>query len=1259
MRILLNRVLLLTLLFSAFAINQSQAQCLVHVKNDTLCKGSGTLLPIQLLGPSFATADSLVYSLNGQNIDGSLLRIWQDTGDYQVIVSSRDISGQVTCIDTGNFFVAPLPTVNFNLLTTDTQCFTQNSICIRNESTIWQADSGHNTHKILWGNPSLPIDSGYTIYGDTFCQSYINPAARQYTIFIQITDQRGCIVDQQFSTPYLKGLSNSLFNSKPDWCGPVSYGGNDFSINFDSSLIDSFKWNIDGGVFESQNLAFAYPLDIAGKHKLSLRVWTKDGCVSNDEQEISVMNPSIQTNKSDTLFVKDATIEFATPVVDKASFIWRFDDPSSGPNNFSTKNAAVHTFREPGKYDVTLQGVLNSCSGSDSKTIIVTGPLAKINTVSYDVLASCSPSDTVFLSQSSLYYFNDANNADDSIAANNRPEFVKGIWDFGDLNAPTCTTDTRNGLNGNTNCRYSVDSATKHLFSSNGIHTVRYFARDTVNNYGSEDSLVLQFGPPTFDDFEIESNCNSQFNDFYLRWNIKSNRPQSTFRILIDSAGDRNDNTPNVFDNWIHEGQTRYSQTTPNSLVKPFGIAIHQAYLTPTMREAYHEDGYMTVGLHLFNGDTNSSNYCDTIIWIHRALLLDRFDLGAKPTLTPYPQSDSLSWTMTDRRVLDLSEIRFSVFKDYSIDGDFTGGWSRYDKYVRNHQVGSHVYDYIIRTSGSTTFTTDSILIRHNNNGQLLFQDWRDTLIELPPTVFLKNGAYGSRVVHDERCQVTSYFNRHVLGHASAMQVGYPKLDSFLFVGDTLQLQDTCLYLLEKSSPNGNPPITFYSYWRDPMHHPDGRNRAKPPGGYETIEWKANGVSFANTLFAQFIPQDTGWYLIEAITTDSNGRRQTLSREIPVYGINAHIQLQPDSNKGPQMEQGDDPSTDFNTDLQGLLINRDCDYFIQFEQQSSLLDPCMTRYGVPCLPEVKSGILEVSTGLVHLFQNEKPVQVPFNLLDKNEYSIVHIINPGHTVRRDTVIDLDIHIEYAITDSTLCNDEPLIISNLSNGLDQDVQYVVSIGTFRNRFGDQTEFKVENLPRGTSGILVDVYPGAFVPGGIYCPIQSPLYIIQAGGTAMLDINGVSSGNPGEINLYRAEGSSSSSSNYQWSIDQGTLQSASNKDTISAFFNPGGGKIMVSISDGICPAAMDTLYFLTTGLKSGVAQRVKLYPNPSKGTLHFSGIEGKAVVHVYSSQGAEVFNNEVELGEFTLERLKPGVYYIRVEGYADMNLRFIIEE
>ncbi|HCS21976.1 MAG TPA: hypothetical protein DIW47_15710 [Bacteroidetes bacterium] len=1258
MKFSVNRLFAAPLFFLAFSVQILQAQCLVHTTSDTLCKNIASLLPVQLLGPTFATADSFLYELNGQRIDGSKSRIWYDTGNYQLIVTSLNTAGQTTCVDTAAFFVAPRPLVDYVITTGDTQCFEGNNICIKNQSTIWNEDSGSSIHYILFGDGS-PEVSGKFNTGDSVCHTYVSLNSRQYYLNAKIIDQRGCESGHLYPANYLKGIGVNLYTFKGNWCGPITYGGTDLSITFDSTKIDSFVWMLDGVPFESTHLAFAYPLNVSGLPTLALKVWDKDGCERTDALRRSVFNPIITTDKADTLFIKDATISFSTPPHPEAQFYWNFGDPSSGPMNAAFKDTAKHTFSGPGKYTVILQEIAPACSTlADSLDVFISGPLAHINPPGYTVLASCSTADTVFLSQSSLYYFNDANPSDDHLAGGNRHDRVKGVWDFGDLAAPACTTDTKNGINVNSNCRYSLDSAAKHLFGGQEIYTVHYTCVDTVSMQGTVDSLTLQFGTPKLDDFEIESNCIFT-NDFYLRWNTKSGRPQTTFRILTDSLADRNDNTPNVLDSWVNEGQTRYNYNTPNPFVKISGAAIHQAYFTAGYRQSFHTDGYTTVGLHLMNGDSNSGQgYCDTIIWFHKAILLPRQSLGFTSTLAQYTNSDSLTINLTDRRLQDISELYFGIQPDFVLDGNISG-WGRHDEIIRNHQVGANSYDYILRSEG-TTFgpeIKDSILIRHSNGGQLIFQDWRDTLIELPPTQFLRNGRFSNTFMHIEGCDAYQ-INYTVNGHVNALILSYPTADTFLFIGDTLQMMDTLLYLLEEPDPFTGAPFDAYSYWRDPLHYPDGRNRPTPSGGYETVEWKANGSTFATGINAQFIPTDTGWYTIEAISKDSTGRKQTLRKEIPVFGISPNLGILPDtSSLGPKLEQGD-PQTQFNPDLNGLLINRDCDYYIQFEQQSVVLDPCLSRYGTPCLPEIKSGVRPGSNGPISMFTNSEPVILSFDVLNENQYGLVYQI-ASRTIQFDTLIDLEISLDYLVTDTVLCNDEALFINNLSTGLGQDVQYLVQTGDKQEIFGDTSLFTLNSLQRGIFPASVDAYPGEFLPGGIYCPISIPLGNIRVNGADQIEITGNVSGSAGQINLFTAEIGHTGSGTYLWTIDNGTLLSASNKDTISAIFAQGNGKLMVFYSESLCPAASDTLYFITTGFSQIPSGSVSLYPNPTKGTLHLHGLEGRAVVRIYSSQGVEVFNEEVNVGEFEIDGLKPGFYYLKIEGMDGWYFRFVLEE
>lgn len=1246
------RISFVLLTFLVSFVNFLQAQCLVHTSSDTLCENANSLLPVQLLGPSFATADSFLYELNGQGIDGSQPINWQDTGDHEIIVIALNSSGQPVCRDTATFFVVPLPQVNYSITSVDTQCIHGNELCVRNQSAIWKEDSGSTIHKVLWGDGGTPF-SGVLKANQEACYSYSSLQSRQYTVTIEVIDQRGCKAEEQYFSPYLKGIDPGLFTVDSNWCGAMRYGGTDLSINFDSSDIDSFAWLLDSVVFEKQYLAFAYPLEISGVRTLSLNIWAKDGCFSSFSQNATVMNPTIHSNKNDTFFIKDGPVDFHTPEVPKASFFWTFGDPNSGPNNVASKPVASHTYSAPGKYTVILQGSLTGCTSlRDTLFLFVTGPLARITPPAYSVRADCDAADTVFLSQSSLYYFNDANPSDDNLPGGKRNDRVKGVWDFGDLAAPACTTDTKNGLNVNINCRYSRDSATKHLYPALGKYTVRYQATDTVSMHSSVDSVTLQFGSPKLDDIQIQPMCGYIRNTFYLRWNTQSGRPQTTFRIIVDSLADRNDNTPNVLDSWIDEHQTTYDQFgTVNPLIKFTGAAIHQAYLDAGPRQSFHTDGYITIGLHLFNGDTNSA-YCDTIIWLHNALVIPRGNMGHSTTLTHYTGSDSLSWNLTDRRLQHTTQLSFYLLDDYYIGGS-PFGWGRQDDVIRDHHVGANTYDYILRHEGyNLGFTngmiqTDSILIRHTNGNQLIFQDWRDTLIELPPAIYVETGRFATQFVNVEGC-FANYRTQYIVnGHLNALQPQYPYSDTLLFLGDTLKLEAYLRYFLEEPDPITGAQYDAHEYWKTPKKYPAGNFRPTPAGGYETVEWKANGITFADSVSALFIAPDTGWYTIEMISTDTTGRVQRASIEVPVFGINPFLNINPDTTGG----------VNFNPSLTGLLINEDCNYFIEFEQQSVVLDPCIGRYGVPCLPEVRSGV-RLGNGPVSFFTEDAAIRLPFDLLKANRYGLVYEVS-SRTLQYDTLIDLDISLNYTVTDSVLCNNENLVITNLSTGMAHDVQYLVYTANKLELFGESLVMTVDSLPIGTYTGFIDAYPGDFLPGGEYCPVRTALPTIKVSGANHIDITGNTSGPMSQINLYTADIGHAGTGTYQWSIDNGSLLSPSAKDTVSAIFNPGNGKLMVAYTESVCPAVRDTLFFISTGISVASSHQVHLYPNPTKGILHLDGMEGRAVIRIYSAQGAEVDRREVDLSGFEIAGLNPGVYFLRVEGKEGRYFRFILEE
>jgi hypothetical protein len=124
------------------------------------------------------------------------------------------------------------------------------------------------------------------------------------------------------------------------------------------------------------------------------------------------------------------------------------------------------------------------------------------------------------------------------------------------------------------------------------------------------------------------------------------------------------------------------------------------------------------------------------------------------------------------------------------------------------------------------------------------------------------------------------------------------------------------------------------------------------------------------------------------------------------------------------------------------------------------------------------------------------------------------------------------------------------------------------------------------------------------------------------------------------------------YSWSNLATT--SATTVDSSTAHVGAGTLKVYVNVTKGACSATSDTInitFTICTGLiEYSNNSSIRLFPNPTTGLVNVevNGIDGNAIMKVYSIQGQEVFNKELNGNiktELDLTGLSKGIYLIKI--------------
>ncbi|MCP4552507.1 MAG: PKD domain-containing protein, partial [Bacteroidetes bacterium] len=154
---------------------------------------------------------------------------------------------------------------------------------------------------------------------------------------------------------------------------------------YPSGYIVEWHWDFDDGTEttiefgDDQDLNVTHTFANSGSYYVSLTVKSSDSCVNAASQTVVVKaTPIADFSYTDACFGEitsftDESIDVDN--IDIVSWEWDFGDPTTGVNNSSTEQNAVHQFFNMDTYDVSLT-VTNSqgCSNTVIKTVVIDEP---------------------------------------------------------------------------------------------------------------------------------------------------------------------------------------------------------------------------------------------------------------------------------------------------------------------------------------------------------------------------------------------------------------------------------------------------------------------------------------------------------------------------------------------------------------------------------------------------------------------------------------------------------------------------------------------------------------------------------------------------------------------------------------------------------------------------------------------------------------------------------------------------------------------
>lgn len=367
---------------------------------------------------------------SGQSAIGATAQFTHNGMQTVTVTVTITAAGGASCTQNLTLEVHAKPTSNFILLSAPTQCYKNNLFCFEDKST-----PGTNrtlvSSEFLFGDNSPANTSGP---GKIYCHSYPGAAGGWMTPIFRVVNDKGCAAD--YSAPNSVYITEDIgvdFKTNAQLaCGKTIVPIQNTS-RVPYNRVKKYYWDFgDGEKYESgikgsgMDSCYWEPTHIYEKHGC----FTATLIVQDDSNCWDTMiKPNFACNVNPALVIeesngKDAQCQVGNdftfthnidPLNWPVNFLWIFDDPDSGPQNFNNRNfkGARHSFTAPNIYTVTIQGTIAGCPFFSSIDVLTKGPAASIDSKGVpDIIADslrhqCQIKDTVYFKNNSAFAFND------------------------------------------------------------------------------------------------------------------------------------------------------------------------------------------------------------------------------------------------------------------------------------------------------------------------------------------------------------------------------------------------------------------------------------------------------------------------------------------------------------------------------------------------------------------------------------------------------------------------------------------------------------------------------------------------------------------------------------------------------------------------------------------------------------------------------------------------------------------------------------
>lgn len=364
------------------------------------------------------------------------------------------LSGGATCTATKTITVYKLPEIKISLKSTNIYCLSQNRVCISDSSL--GGDTGINIKKriIIWDDGDQTTTSNPP-KKSVVCHTYSYSGT--FKITLEETNDKDCKVKKDLEIKIVPDAVPKFEIEAENSCDSVKIKLKDLTVKDSAQILYRFiEWG-DGKSSTTINRTSEHTYVKAGFYSVRFALIQKNGCRTYRDTVIDIFIPEITFDLRIDGYRKCYGRSFKFDQNDNlrgATYRWNI-----GGTELEGKSVDYAPFLGKKMISLTISYAgCNKTSPLDSIEVIGIVPALTILNDN-----QCQNKDTVYFCEKDFRY---------------GLKKVSFLWDFGDDQAPGCTTSRKDGLNVKSNCNFSTDTLAKHFYINGKCRKWKFTAID-------------------------------------------------------------------------------------------------------------------------------------------------------------------------------------------------------------------------------------------------------------------------------------------------------------------------------------------------------------------------------------------------------------------------------------------------------------------------------------------------------------------------------------------------------------------------------------------------------------------------------------------------------------------------------------------------------------------------------------------------------------------------------------------------------------